>query len=170
MRISQFKEVDYGAKIAPTPDELQGFVDAVRAAGVDCLNVSSRRFYRPEWPEAHPSRGIAGWIRSMLDKPVISCGSVGLDTDMFEDLFDHQDPRSLVVERDLLNVAERMSAGEFDLIGVGRAHVANPDFVTKVRERRFGEIALFKKSLHLTRDFEEGDHGVVGEYRKVADG
>jgi 2,4-dienoyl-CoA reductase-like NADH-dependent reductase (Old Yellow Enzyme family) len=113
---------------------------------------------------------VAGWAKAGAGIPLVSCGSVGLDTDMFEDLFDHRDPRHLQVERDLRNVASRVAQGEFDLIGVGRAHVANSDFVRKVREGRFGEIELFNKGRHLARHVATPDEaGVVEKYRKVAD-
>ena len=42
-----------------------------------------------------------------------------------------------------------MRRGTLDLVGVGRTHIANNDFVNKVRERRFAELELFNKPTHL---------------------
>jgi len=36
-----------------------------------------------------------------------------------------------------------------NLVGVGRMHIANHDFVNKVRAGRLQELAPFNKSLHL---------------------
>lgn len=169
LRFSQFKEVDYGARVAPTPEELRDMVQLLRRAGVDLFNVSSRRFQKPEWPEsAHPDWTIAEWTRSFADAPVMTTGSVGLDVEMFANLFDDQEPKELSVQRDLAWLAERMRHGTIDLVGVGRMHIANNDFVNKVRARRFGEIDLFQKHVHLAElgaALAEGEPGLVEESR-----
>ena len=150
LRFSQFKEVDYGATIAGSPAELGDFVRLMRHAGIDLFNVSSRRFAKAEWPgSAQPDWSIADWTRSFADAPVMTTGSVGLNVEMFANLFDDKDPDETPVERDLLELAQRVRLGRVDLVGVGRMHIANHDFVSKVREGRFGEIALFRKQVHL---------------------
>jgi 2,4-dienoyl-CoA reductase-like NADH-dependent reductase (Old Yellow Enzyme family) len=53
LRLSQWKEVDYGARIVTGPDELAGLLAAFRAAGVDMFHASTRRFWTPEWPDLH---------------------------------------------------------------------------------------------------------------------
>ena len=63
----------------------------------------------------------------------------------------------------------RMDADEFDLIAVGRSLLANADFVQKVRDRRFDEVVVFNKELHIPKFVEEYDAGAVGESRKTAD-
>ncbi|MEO8756094.1 MAG: 12-oxophytodienoate reductase, partial [Casimicrobiaceae bacterium] len=129
-RFSQFKEVDYGATVARDPEDLRGLLRVMRSAGVDLFNVSSRRFHKAEWPDnAHADWNIAEWARSMTDAPVMTCGSVGLDVEMFANLFDDQEPSESRVERDLAMLAERVRRGTIDLVGVGRAHIANNDFV-----------------------------------------
>lgn len=163
-RFSQFKEADYTARIAETPEDLRDMLAVMRKAGVDVFNVSARRFYQPAWPERNDHLGFAGWAKSLTDAAVISVGSVGLDKDWTQDLLDNQDPGARVL-RDLQEVARCVEAGEFDLIGVGRTQIANWDFVKKVREGRLDEIQLFKKSQHLA-DFVDGwEIGAVAEYR-----
>lgn len=172
IRFSQFKEVDYGARIADTPEELRDMVHLLRGAGVDLFNVSSRRFSKPEWPDSeHPAWSIAEWTKSFTDAPVMTCGSVGLDVEMFANLFDDQEPTLLSVQRDLAWLAERLRRGTLDLVGVGRMHIANNDFVSKVREGRLEALALFQKHTHLAElgaALADGDPGFVEESRNNA--
>jgi 2,4-dienoyl-CoA reductase-like NADH-dependent reductase (Old Yellow Enzyme family) len=165
-RFSQFKEVDYGATVASSPDDLRGMLALLRRSGVDLFNVSSRRFHKPEWPSEHPDFTIAEWAKSMTDAPVMTCGSVGLNVEMFANLFDDQEPSELSAERDLRTLADRVRRGTLDLVGVGRTHIANNDFVNKVRARRFGELALFNKTVHLAEAMAAVEPGFVEEGRK----
>jgi 2,4-dienoyl-CoA reductase-like NADH-dependent reductase (Old Yellow Enzyme family) len=171
-RFSQFKEVDYGATIAKDPEDLRGMITLLRGAGVDMFNVSSRRFRKPEWPDsAHPDWSIAQWVRSFTDAVVMTTGSVGLNVEMFADLFDGQDPSELSVRSDLQELAARVARGTLDLVGVGRMHIANNDFVNKVRDGRWDELALFNKHTHLAAlaaAIEEGEPGFVEQGRKNA--
>ena len=169
-RFSQFKEVDYGATVASDPEDLRNMLAVLRAAGVDLFNVSSRRYHKPEWPsEQHPDRTISEWTKSLTDAPVMTCGSVGLNVEMFANLFDDEEPTALSVERDLAVLAQRVRAGTLDLVGVGRMHIANNDFVNKVRERRFNDLALFNKATHLAEVMAAVEPGFVEESHRNAD-
>ena len=166
-RFSQFKEVDYGATVADSPEDLGAMLALLRTHGVDLFNVSSRRFHKPEWPDsAHPQFTIAEWVKSMTDAVVMTCGSVGLNVEMFANLFDDQEPSELTLERDLRYLADRIRRGTLDLVGVGRMHIANNDFVKKVREGRLGELALFNKTTHLVEAMAAVEPGFVEESRK----
>jgi 2,4-dienoyl-CoA reductase-like NADH-dependent reductase (Old Yellow Enzyme family) len=166
-RFSQFKEVDYGATVASGPEELRGMLQLLHAAGVDLFNVSSRRCFKHEWPESeHPELTIAEWTRVLCDAPVMTCGSVGLDVEMFANLFDDQEPVELSVEKDLNLLAQRIDRGTLELVGVGRMHIANNDFVNKVREGRFWDLALFNKKVHLAEAMAAVEPGFVEESRK----
>lgn len=166
MRVSQFKEVDYGARVFETPEDLALFTALARDAGIDMLNISSRRFARPEWPERDESLGIAGWARRLSGLPVMTTGSIGLSRDIFADLFDGEDP-ALRIAADLGELVRRFEAGEFDLVGVGRMHIANADFVTKVREGRLGELRLYNKAVDLKHLMAQVVPGPVEEGRKT---
>jgi 2,4-dienoyl-CoA reductase-like NADH-dependent reductase (Old Yellow Enzyme family) len=171
-RFSQFKEVDYGACIAASPQDLGGMLASLRSAGVDLFNVSSRRCRKPEWPESgQPEYTIAEWARSMTDAPVMTCGSVGLNVEMFANLFDDEEPSVLCIESDLAFLASRVQRGTLDLVGVGRMHIANNDFVNKVRAGRFEDLVLFNKHIHLVEAMEAfaaAEPGFVEESRKSA--
>jgi 2,4-dienoyl-CoA reductase-like NADH-dependent reductase (Old Yellow Enzyme family) len=166
LRFSQFKEADYGARVFATPNELAEFTSLAKAAGVDLLNVSSRRFSKTEWPELDATRGIAGWTRLVGGLPVITTGSVGLDKDMFLDLFDGADP-ALRLAADLAELLRRFVAGEFDLVGVGRMQIANPDFVAKLANGRLDALRLYRKSVDLGHLFAQLEPGLIEEGRKI---
>lgn len=165
-RFSQFAEADYGARIAQSPEDLASMLTLIRRAGADCFHASSRRFYKPEWPDRHPTMTLAGWAKSMTGAVAIGVGSVGLDTDILEDLFDNKDANSRIDE-DLIDIEGRVRRGEFDFISVGRAQIANPDFVNKIRRDETQQIVLFKKALHLSEFVEGWDMGAVEESRKI---
>ncbi len=166
-RFSQFKEVDYGAVVAVSPKDLGEMLTLLRGRGVDLFNVSSRRFHKPEWPQSeHPEFTIAEWVKSMTDAVVMTCGSVGVNVEMFANLFDDEEPSELTLERDLQFLAQRVRRGTLDLVGVGRMHIANNDFVSKVREGRYRELALFNKTTHLMEAMAAVEPGFVDESRK----
>ena len=97
----------------------------------------------------------------------MTCGSVGLDVEMFANLFDDQEPSSLAVEEDLRYLAQRVRESRVDLVGVGRMHIANHDFVNKVRNGRIRELALFNKHVHLAEAMAAVEPGFVEQGRKV---
>lgn len=151
-RFSQWKEVDYGARIVESPAELQLMLSALRTAGVDLFHASTRRFSSPEWPGS--SLGLAGWARSLTDAPVIAVGSVGLDIDVMETFFGTTEAR-FAGEASLRELQRRFTRGEFDLISVGRAVIADPDWVHKIRAGRYQEIKPFsRKDLEEVIDME----------------
>ena len=140
-RFSQWKEVDYKARITPTPGDLRTMLAILRAAGVDVFHASARYFWVPEWTES--DWGVAGWTKSMTDAPVIAVGSVGLDTDVMDNFFGKE--AKSTGEAGLRELARRFGNGEFDLISVGRSLIGDPEWVNKVRDGRLSEIRMFTK-------------------------
>ena len=159
IRFSQWKEIDYHAKIFQTPDDLQIFVRALEAAGVDIFHASTRRFFLPEWPESPLS--LAGWTRSMTDRTVITVGSVGLDVDLMNNLFGGQEATN-AIEKNLGALVEQFNAGHFDLVAIGRSNLSDPDWVNKVKAGRFSEIKPFER--HILEEMLAGwDPGLIVE-------
>jgi 2,4-dienoyl-CoA reductase-like NADH-dependent reductase (Old Yellow Enzyme family) len=157
VRFSQWKEVDYGAKIAAHPDELGPFLERLQQAGADVFHVSARRFDAVAWPELDSRRSVASWVKTMTDRPVMTIGSVGLSTDLASDVFDNQDP-VLQVEDDIIRVRRGLEAGDFDMIGVGRAQISNPDFVERVRRADYSNLRDFRKYRDLAEAYESYSH------------
>ena len=143
LRFSQWKEVDYGAKVAANPDELERMVTILREAGVDVLHCSTRRFWEPEW--AGDGKNLAGWVKALSGLPTITVGSVGLDTDVMSTFMEARDPSPRVAEA-VADLETRMAAGEFDLVAVGRALIGDPDFVEKLANRDHDAIRLFTRA------------------------
>jgi len=162
-RFSQWKEVDYTARIAQQPDELGPFLERIERAGANLFNVSTRRFDAAAWPELDGGRSLAAWVKSMTDVPVLAIGSVGLSTDMPHDLFDNQEPEPQI-EQDLIRVRRGLDNGDFDLIGAGRAQIANPGLVNRIRDRDFTDLRGFRK----VRDLAGVDEHFIHEGQIVA--
>ena len=138
VRFSQWKESDFNAQVATTPDELGILVAAFERAGADLLHVSARRFFEPAWEGSDLS--IAGWTRSLARIPVITVGSVGLDRDVITNLAGVARATGLA---GLAELGRRFLEGEFDLVAVGRCNLSDPEWVNKVRDGRFAELRPF---------------------------
>ena len=85
LRVSQWKQQDYTARLAQTPGEMEQWLRPLVEAGVDILHCSQRRFWEPEFPEIDGEHGLnfAGWAKKLTGAPTISVGSVGLSGDFF---------------------------------------------------------------------------------------
>lgn len=143
LRFSQWKEADYTARVAPTPDDLATLVGVLRDAGVDALHCSNRRFWESEWEGDR--RNLAGWSKAASGLPTITVGSVGLDTDLMTTFAEETDPGARVAEA-IEDLETRLRAGEFDLVAVGRALIGDPDFVRKVEQRDYRAIRTFTRA------------------------
>lgn len=160
VRFSQWKEIDYDAKIVHNPDELRILVNAFEQAGADMLHVSTRRFFLPEWPGSE--LGLAGWVKSMTDLPVITVGSVGLNVDLMESFFGQEESR-LVIENNLDRLLGRFLDREFDLVAVGRSNIADARWVEKIRAGRYADIRAFSKADLAVLMEQDWDPGFIGE-------
>ena len=119
--------------------ELEDFLTPLTEAGVDIFDCSTRRFWEPEFEGSRLN--LAGWTKKLTGKPAISVGSVGLNRE-FTNVFDGG-PEAEAASIDPL--VERMQAGEFDLIAVGRALLADAEWAQKVHHSREKEIRQFTK-------------------------
>jgi 2,4-dienoyl-CoA reductase-like NADH-dependent reductase (Old Yellow Enzyme family) len=140
VRISQWKESDYDARIVEEPGELGQLVSMLRSAGADIFHVSTRRFWTPEWDGS--DLGLAGWVKSFTDAPVIAVGSVGLDIDVMASLNGEEAQQTGASRIDEL--VRRFQRGDFDLVSVGRSQIGDPDWVTKMTQHRVPDIRAFR--------------------------
>ncbi|MFE3656569.1 NADH:flavin oxidoreductase [Streptomyces sp. NPDC059165] len=132
-RYSQWKQQDYGARLAETPAELEAILAPLAAAGVDAFHASTRRYWMPEFEGS--DLNLAGWTKKLTGKPVITVGSVGLDGDFISAF---QGKGSLVKGID--NLLDRLEAEEFDMVAVGRALLQDPEWAAKVLADRFDDL------------------------------
>jgi len=130
IRLSQWKQQDYAARLATTPDEMASWLEPLVDAGADILHCSQRRFWEAEFPEIDGAQGLnfAGWAKKLTGAATISVGSVGLSGD-FMSAFGGESSTAVCLD----HLVERMERGEFDLIAVGRALLSDPQWAAKVR-------------------------------------
>ena len=147
IRISQWKQQDYGFKVATSPDAMTAWLQPLVDAGADVLHCSQRRFWEPEFPELDGEQGLnfAGWAKKLTGVPVITVGSVGLSGDFIAG-FGGEASQPASID----NLLERLERGEFDLVGVGRALIVDPDWALKVRDGRMDELRDFDRSALAT--------------------
>jgi 2,4-dienoyl-CoA reductase-like NADH-dependent reductase (Old Yellow Enzyme family) len=141
LRISQWKIGDYEARLAKTPDELDRFLRPLVDAGVDVFHCSSRQFWTPEF--AGSDLNLAGWTRKLTGKPTITVGSVTLGADIMASF---GSPDSVPVTG-IDALLDRLERGEFDLVAVGRALIANPQWAAKVSAGALGDLRPFDRGL-----------------------
>lgn len=143
LRLSQWKQQDYAARLAETPELMADWLQPLVDAGVDVLHCSQRRFWEPEFPELDGEKGLnfAGWAKKLTGAATISVGSVGLSGE-FLAAFGGESSSTVGIE----NLIERMERDEFDLIAVGRALISNPDWVARIREGDATKVKGFEAS------------------------
>ncbi|MFJ4035252.1 NADH:flavin oxidoreductase [Streptomyces griseoluteus] len=132
-RYSQWKQQDYTARLAETPEELEAILAPISAAGADVFHASTRRYWLPEFEGS--DLNLAGWTKKITGKPVITVGSVGLDGD-FTGAFQGEGSPLKGID-DLLDGFERE---EYDMVAIGRALLQDPEWATKVLSGRFDEL------------------------------
>ncbi|MCB0216245.1 MAG: 12-oxophytodienoate reductase [Caldilineae bacterium] len=141
-RFSQWRMDDYGEAKWRSPGELGAFLGALSRAGADILHVSTRSVLDPGFPDAHPTRGLAAWSKALSGLPVIAVGKVSVTLAMDES---YGEAASLVTDPwPAIALVER---GEVDLLAVGRALIANPDWVPLVRSGRWQDLKPYHKDL-----------------------
>lgn len=140
-RLSQWKQLDYAARIAATPAELAQIVEPLADAGVDLFHCSTRRYWEPAFEGSE--RGLADWVRQLSGKPTIAVGSVTLGND-FKSAQGKQ--QAAPAPEQIEDLERRLAAGEFDLVAVGRALLANPDWVKLVESGRAAALQPFSRA------------------------
>lgn len=142
-RWSQWKQQDYTARLVDTPAALEAFLAPFVDAGVDIFHCSTRRFWEPEFADS--PLNLAGWVKKVTGCPTITVGSVGLDAD-FLPVDGSLEFRS-AAPASLDNLTTRLSNDEFDLVALGRALIANPDWANKVRDNLSDSLNPYSSEL-----------------------
>ncbi len=139
IRLSQWKQQDYAARLADTPDGLAAWLQPLVDAGVDVLHCSQRRFWEPEFEGS--DLNIAGWAKKLTGLPTITVGSVGLSGEFIGSFGGEvSQPASLD------ELLRRLDRGDFDLVAVGRALISDPEWASKVRQGRLSELGSYDRS------------------------
>jgi 2,4-dienoyl-CoA reductase-like NADH-dependent reductase (Old Yellow Enzyme family) len=143
LRISQWKLQDFAAKLATTPDEMESWLAPLVQAGVDIFHCSQRRFWEPEF--AGSDLNFAGWAKKLTGKASITVGSVGLSGDFLAAFKGEASTPSSLDE-----LLRRLDRGDFDLVAVGRALLADAAWARKIEQGRWSELRGFSKEALAT--------------------
>lgn len=144
IRFSQWKQQDYSAKLAHTPEELDSFLKPLIQAGVSMFHASNRRYWEPEFEGSNLN--LAGWTKKLTGMPTITVGSVGLTQDFIKDMSQQRTVDKAPIDQ----LVQRLDSEEFDMVAVGRALLADPEWARKVKEGRFDEIVGFESKYAQT--------------------
>jgi len=139
IRISQWKQQDYEVKLAADPKALEAWLGALVDAGADILHCSQRRFWEPEYEGS--DLNFAGWAKKVTGVPTITVGSVGLSGE-FIAAFAGEGSKPASLEE----LERRLDRGDFDLVGVGRALLQDPEWVLKIRDGRTQDLKNFERA------------------------
>lgn len=150
-RFSQWKSQDYAGKLADTPADLARILEPLADAGVDIFDASTRRFWLPEF-DGSPLN-LAGWAKKLTGKAAMTVGSIGLESPF---LGSGSSAVSAVTADNLGLLAQMIDRGDFDLAGVGRALIANPDWANLVQQGRFADLRAYDARGH-TQTLEQVD-------------
>ena len=131
LRFSQWKQQDYDAKLASTPEDLKKVIGPPTDAGLDYLHSSMRRFWESEFEGSEEN--LAFWTKKLTGIPTISVGSVGLDSD-FIDMSAPASPANIN------KVVEDIANRKYDMVAVGRALIADHEWVIKMKEGRLQDV------------------------------
>ncbi|UXJ50184.1 NADH:flavin oxidoreductase [Pseudomonas citronellolis] len=131
-RFSQWKQQDFKAKLANSPSELEEILLPIAEAGVDVFDASVRYFNRAEFSDLPGNDGLlnlAGWAKKITGRLSMTVGGVGLSNGMY----DSNKQGGSTASDNLGLLMERFGRGEFDLVGVGRSLLHDPDWTRKAR-------------------------------------
>ena len=139
IRLSQWKQQDFTARLAHTPAEMEEWLRPLVDAGVDILHCSQRRFWEPEFDGS--DLNFAGWAKKLTGVPTITVGSVGL-TGEFMAAFGGEASQPAPIDE----LLRRLDRGDFDLVAIGRALLQDPQWAVKVHEGRTADLMNFDPS------------------------
>lgn len=142
-RFSQWKQQDYDARLAETPEELEAFLKPLVEAGVDIFHCSTRRFWEKEFEGS--DMNLAGWTKKLTGKPAITVGSVGLNASFIDEDKRDMIDASGVQTASFEELNQRVDDNEFELVAVGRALLQDPEWVLKVKDGRYDELEDYSK-------------------------
>lgn len=126
-RFSQHKQQNYDARLAHTPDELKSVLSPLAEAGVDVFDASIRRFDVPAFEGSDLT--LAGWAKKVTGALAMAVGGVGIGSTLRESRIQGTAP----VRNNVPELEHRLGDDEFDLIAIGRLHLADPALATTLR-------------------------------------
>lgn len=144
-RLSQWSMEDYAQLAYPDAETLGNFIRKLAEAGVDAVHVSTRDLTDAAFPDSEET--LASAAKRLGGLPSVAVGRVSVSTSMSEDApLGVTDPKP---------AADQLAEGLVDLVAVGRALIANPDWPELVRQGRWAELSAYDRTM---LDSLEDDH------------
>src|SRR5258708_6662793 len=143
LRFSQWKQQDYAARLATTPEELARFLAPLSTAGVDIFHCSQRRFWEPEFERS--DLNLPCWTNKLTGKPTVTVGRGALPGDALGSL--HGESSKATRIDDLLDPLAR---DHVDLFAGRRALLGHPAPPRQVQEARYDELLPFEPAALAT--------------------
>ena len=131
----------YAAKLVNSPNDLERLLKPLTDAGIDAYHCSTRRFWGPEF--AGSNLNLAGWTKKLSGESTITVGSVTLSKDATETVASADAAATTGIDE----LLDRLERGEFDLVAIGRALIANPDWALVVRDGAVSKLRPFQRDL-----------------------
>ena len=144
LRLSQWKQQDFEVKLAAGPKEMEAWLQPLADAGADAFHCSQRRFWEPEFEGS--DLNFAGWAKKLTGKPTITVGSVGLTGDFITAFREGEASKPASLDE----LIRRLERGDFDLVAVGRALLADPEWALKIRDGRQSELKDYSREAMAT--------------------
>ncbi|MDP3852462.1 NADH:flavin oxidoreductase [Phenylobacterium sp.] len=136
LRVSQWKQQDYAARLADGPREFAAMLEPLCDAGVDIIHCSQRRFWEPAFEGS--DLNLAGWARRLTGRTAMTVGSVGLSGDFITGFGGGTSAPTSIDQ-----LLERLARDEFDLVAVGRALLSDPHWLENIAEGRGDRLRAF---------------------------
>ena len=108
------------------------------------LHPSARRHYVAAFPEHDSDLSLAGWTGKLTGLPVITVGSVGLETQ-----FRSEKQGQIIAPASVERLVEQFDSGEFDVVAIGRALLADPGWVNRLRDGNLDGFAGYDPATAL---------------------
>lgn len=124
-RFSQWKQQDFRATLADSPEQLAEVLQPLAEAGVDVFDASVRYYNRAGFD--NDPACLAGIAKRVTGKYSMAVGGIGINQGMYD-----RDKAAAVVS-DFGPLVDRFEAGEFDLVAIGRAMIGDPAWANKFR-------------------------------------
>jgi 2,4-dienoyl-CoA reductase-like NADH-dependent reductase (Old Yellow Enzyme family) len=142
LRFSQWKlPGNYDIRPMTTASELERFLIPLADSGIDFFDCSTRRYWEPAYPGTDLT--LAGWTKKLTSLTTVTVGSVGLSGPLTTGPGGHP---SASPDTDFTALIRMFERGDFDLVAIGRALLANPAWPKRVRDGVFGALRAY--SLH----------------------
>jgi 2,4-dienoyl-CoA reductase-like NADH-dependent reductase (Old Yellow Enzyme family) len=143
LRFSQWKMPGY-YQLRPlcSSEELGQFLAPLVRSGVDFFDCSTRRYWEPAFPDSQLT--LAQWTKRLSGTVTMAVGSVGLSGPL---MTTYEEIGTLAASTDNVStLAKMVAAKEIDLVGVGRAIIANPDWANRVKIGETDQLVAWDSS------------------------